>query len=498
MRVVELLTGDHLYIRQMLAKLQGWLKPLDAPRVAEAIGFFEEFADLGHQRVEDEIVFKQLSESGAPAQPLRVMTREHDLARQYLGVARSSIDAALRNDPEARTRVTENLAAYCSLMALHMKKEELVLFPLLERRTNLSDEAIYSEAIAARRDNVSDLRYRELKLIAERTETKKPTLAPASPLGAAPITSAAAAAEKTSVIERRRPTGAHIPEARTLAGEAARPRRDSNKELAPPSIGRVLFDDGHHQALLLHDFTRGLSVQANIFLVVRGRAGIILDPGGPKVYANVLEEVRANLGGGHLRHVFLSHQDPDIGTSLNSWLMDTAATAWVSRLWMRFLPHFGIDRLLGDRLKPIPDEGMILEFEGADIVFVPAHFLHSPGNFQLYDPTSKILFSGDLGASVDAVDLHVTDFDEHIPRMLGFHQRYMASGRALRGWARMIRQLDIRAIAPQHGAIFEGEEMVARFIDWCENLEAGTDIFDRLYRIPTRSTAPGKLDPEID
>ncbi|MBI4820595.1 MAG: hemerythrin domain-containing protein [Deltaproteobacteria bacterium] len=504
MRVIELLTGDHLYMRQMVAKLQGWLKPLDAPRVAEAITFFEEFADLAHQRVEDEVVFRHLASAGAPGQPLRVMTREHELSRQYLAAAKSALPAAIHNDPEARTHVTENLSAFAALLGLHMKKEELVLFPLLEKKTAQSDEELYAEAVAARRVTTSDARYRELKLMAERAEHRK--------LGTAVVHMDASQPERTALVERKKPATniGNVPEARTLTSEhhehpatrepshASHAGSASHAGGAPPSVGRVLYDDGNHQDLLLHDFTRGLSVQANVYLIIRGRAGIILDPGGPKVYPNVFEETRANLGGGHLRHIFLSHQDPDIGTSLNSWLMDTGATAWVSRLWTRFLPHFGIDRLLADRLRPIPDEGMVLDFEGADIVFVPAHFLHSPGNFQLYDPVSKILFSGDLGASVGVDDLQVTDFDAHVPQMIGFHKRYMASGRSLRAWAKMVRELDIRMIAPQHGAIFEGESLVSKFIDWCENLETGTDLFDNLYKLPSKATQGGSLDPEMD
>ena len=29
---------------------------------------------------------------------------------------------------------------------------------------------------------------------------------------------------------------------------------------------------------------------------------------------------------------------------------------------------------------------------------LPAHFLHSVGNFHIYDPIAKILYTGDLGA----------------------------------------------------------------------------------------------------
>lgn len=70
---------------------------------------------------------------------------------------------------------------------------------------------------------------------------------------------------------------------------------------------------------------------------------------------------------------------------------------------------------------------------------IPAHFLHSVGNFQLYDPVSKILFSGDMGASLVDDAAPVSDFAAHIQYMDGFHRRYMAANKICRLWARMVR-----------------------------------------------------------
>jgi flavorubredoxin len=245
----------------------------------------------------------------------------------------------------------------------------------------------------------------------------------------------------------------------------------------------VLFERGGHRNLLLHDFGHGLAVQANQYLIVHGGEGMLLDPGGPKVYPNVFAETMIELHDSRLRYIFLSHQDPDICTSLNAWMMDTKADALVSKLWVRFLPHFGIDALLEDRLKAIPDAGMRLELGGAELIILPAHFLHSCGNFHVYDPMSKVLFSGDLGASIGSEETYVRDFDAHAPRMLGFHRRYMASKRALTAWADMVAGLEIRAIAPQHGPIFEGE-MVPRFLRWVREIECGVDVMAPLFRIP--------------
>ena len=37
--------------------------------------------------------------------------------------------------------------------------------------------------------------------------------------------------------------------------------------------------------------------------------------------------------------------------------------------------------------------------------FVPAHYLHSSGNFNVYDPQARVLFSGDIGAALGDDDL---------------------------------------------------------------------------------------------
>ncbi|APR84907.1 CDP-abequose synthase [Minicystis rosea] len=246
----------------------------------------------------------------------------------------------------------------------------------------------------------------------------------------------------------------------------------------------VLFDDGTHKNVLLDDFSTGGAVQANQHLVIHNRTGMILDPGGHKVYSKVLGETTSVLAGGTLEHIFLSHQDPDIVAAVNGWLMTTDATAWSSELWIRFIPHFGVDALVANRLHGIPDAGMTFDLGGAKLYALPAHFLHSCGNFHLYDPTSKILYSGDLGASLEMGYREVTDFDAHIPYMLGFHRRYMASNKVLSAWVRMVRQLDIEIIAPQHGALFRGREMVSRFLDFCEGLECGIDLMLDLFRAP--------------
>lgn len=248
----------------------------------------------------------------------------------------------------------------------------------------------------------------------------------------------------------------------------------------------TLFSQGAHRNLLLEDFGHGLAVQANQHLIVDGDAGMILDPGGHKVFGRASAETAGLLKTAKLRYVFMSHQDPDILAAANGWLMTTDADAYISALWIRFVPHFGLDELVSHRLKPIPDEGQELTLGSTTLLIVPAHFLHSEGNFQVYDPVSRILYSGDLGASLGMDYQEVTDFDAHLRYMEGFHRRYMTSGKVMKAWAAMVRGLDIEMIAPQHGAFFSGKAMVERFISWCEGLDCGIDLILDKYRLPGR------------
>ena len=249
-------------------------------------------------------------------------------------------------------------------------------------------------------------------------------------------------------------------------------------------MSEVIFQNENHKNVLLEDGNHGLAVQANVHLIIHRDKSILLDPGGHKVYNKALSNLTTYTNVNHLKYIFLSHQDPDIVAAVNGWLMSTDANAFCPEQWIRFVPHFGVDRFVADRIKPIGNEGMILDLEGCSLKIIPAHFLHSLGNFQLYDPESKILYSGDLGASLGMDYKVASDFEEHTKYMIDFHKRYMVSNQVLKLWANMIKDLDIEIIAPQHGAMMKGKDMVEKFISWCENLQCGIDLLKDIYKIP--------------
>jgi len=245
-----------------------------------------------------------------------------------------------------------------------------------------------------------------------------------------------------------------------------------------------LHNDNGHSYYLLEGYGKGEMVPTNQVLIHNGNESILLDPGGHKVHYEVMNEVSGLFPLNELKYLFFSHQDPDIVAAANAWMMLTDADAYISKLWVRFIPHFGIDELMLPRMYGIPDEGMRLPLGDTELIFLPAHFLHSAGNHQVYDPLSKTLFSGDLGASIGPDYVEVTDFDNHIQYMDGFHRRYMPSSLANQYWAKMVRTLEIDRIVPQHGSIFPDPESSKRLIDWVEQSPGAVKVMEEVYQVP--------------
>lgn len=251
-----------------------------------------------------------------------------------------------------------------------------------------------------------------------------------------------------------------------------------------------LFNAKGHRCLMFSDLCDegGEVVQSNQFLIVDDGTGAIIDPGGNLAYGELYLAVTRHFAPQHLSAIVASHADPDIIASLDRWTTAAgSAKIYVSALWERFVPHFCKAGKTSGRVVGIPDAGMRIPIGRSELIALPAHFLHAEGNFQFYDPVSRILFSGDLGASMmsgsDAAR-PVETLDAHLRHMEAFHRRYMVSNKILRLWARMVRTLPIAMIVPQHGAPMRGAA-VQQFIAWVEGLACGVDLMqDRDYAVP--------------
>lgn len=217
-------------------------------------------------------------------------------------------------------------------------------------------------------------------------------------------------------------------------------------------------------------------IDTNQYLVIGQNRTLLIDPGGIELFSTMLGSILKYVDIDKITDIFASHQDPDIISSLGLW--DEAlpnARLHAAWLWEGFIRHFGMQNI---EYIALPDEGGSIDMGGGvELKFIPAHYMHSSGNFNIYDPTAKLLMSGDIGAAIEDCDapMEVTNFDQHIDKMRGFHERWMPSNRAKDDWIERVRKLNIETMAPQHGRLFKGEN-VEKFLDWFDQLTVGTGI----------------------
>jgi flavorubredoxin len=250
-----------------------------------------------------------------------------------------------------------------------------------------------------------------------------------------------------------------------------------------------LFHQDGHRCLMFTDLCDGAgdAVQSNQFLIVDDGTGAVIDPGGNLAYSELYLAMTRHFQPSALTALIASHADPDIIAALDRWTTATQAKIYISTVWERFVPHFCKPGKTTGRVVGIPDAGMCIRVGRHDLVALPAHFLHAEGNFQFYDPVSRILFSGDLGVSMlsgKQAATPVSSLAPLLPAMLAFHRRYMVSNKILRLWADMVSGLKIDMIAPQHGAPLVGAA-VGEFIAWARGLQCGIDLMGPAdYQVP--------------
>ncbi|MBK8974219.1 MAG: MBL fold metallo-hydrolase [Hahellaceae bacterium] len=242
-------------------------------------------------------------------------------------------------------------------------------------------------------------------------------------------------------------------------------------------LSKVLWENKSHKWIICGrdtDKSAGI-IDTNQYILRSGSRLLILEPGGIELFSAMLACALDWAPAHEITDLFASHQDPDIISSLGLW--DQAlpkAKLHAPAIWEGFIRHFGMENTQYCR---ISDGGGDIDMGDYVLQCIPAHYLHSSGNFHVYDAELKVLMSGDVGAALEAGQpgLFVEDFEQHTRHMTAFHQRWMPSNRAKNDWISRVRKLDIAYMAPQHGRIFAGDD-VKRFLDWFEALEVGCAI----------------------
>ena len=159
-----------------------------------------------------------------------------------------------------------------------------------------------------------------------------------------------------------------------------------------------VFEAGNHRWWVLYDQEERRVIDSNVYIVESNGQSAILDPGGFEIFPQVLAAVAEVVPPTSVGKAFVSHQDPDIASSLPLWNACNGKVQWhIPSLWEGFIRHYGA---LDAELICTPDEGGEMIVGGHKLEIIPAHYLHASANFHVYDPEAKVLFSGDVGTAL--------------------------------------------------------------------------------------------------
>ncbi len=225
---------------------------------------------------------------------------------------------------------------------------------------------------------------------------------------------------------------------------------------------------------------RGQQLECNAYLrVFRDGArsqSLLIDPGPPEDLEIVTRKVSSVIGSLRgLDFVFINHQDPDVASNAAAIQQQARLTHLLcSEDTFRLARFYGLDARRFVPIERAPG-GVFSLSTGHTIQFVPTPFCHFRGAVMVYDPATRVLFSGDLFGGARAAGL-VAD-ERSWPGIEMFHQIYMPSQKALALAAGRVMRLSPRptTVAPQHGAVLVGDEAL-RFVERVGRLEVGLDM----------------------
>jgi len=127
---IKKLVNEHVLIKRWVAMIPEVIDNLDVQSeqgrqfIIDGIDFIRSYADKYHHAKEEEILFKYFDEN---LDILKTMHEDHENARAHV---RAMLEALDKKHKEA---VSEHLNAYQELLTEHIKKEDEILYPWMDR-----------------------------------------------------------------------------------------------------------------------------------------------------------------------------------------------------------------------------------------------------------------------------------------------------------------------------------------------------------------------------
>ncbi|MEJ6950795.1 hemerythrin domain-containing protein [Natronospora cellulosivora (SeqCode)] len=164
---VQQLVDEHKLIKRLLAMLPDLLEKLDEnpdkvwPWIATASEFSSNYADKYHHAKEEDILFKYSDEN---LEIIQVMYDEHVEGRNHVAAVR---EAAKSRDKE---KAVTHLLAYRELLQEHIKKEDEILYPWIDRNLSTKEVGELFSKFAKANQNAVDLNPKKYETFVREVE----------------------------------------------------------------------------------------------------------------------------------------------------------------------------------------------------------------------------------------------------------------------------------------------------------------------------------------
>ncbi len=129
------LVDEHVLIKRLVALIPEVIKCLDVDSeqgrqiIRDSVKFIRTYADKYHHAKEEEILFKYFDEN---LDILKVIHEDHENARAHV---RAMLEGLDKKD---KREIAEHLNAYHELLTEHIKKEDEILYPWMDRNLSIT------------------------------------------------------------------------------------------------------------------------------------------------------------------------------------------------------------------------------------------------------------------------------------------------------------------------------------------------------------------------
>jgi hemerythrin-like domain-containing protein len=108
------------------------------------IEFLQNFADKCHHGKEEGILFPELANKLSDTILLNELLGEHKTGRDYIRGMSESLESCESGNPDA-IHITINIKGYIALLTEHIRKENEILFPIVEKVVPETEQAAIEE-----------------------------------------------------------------------------------------------------------------------------------------------------------------------------------------------------------------------------------------------------------------------------------------------------------------------------------------------------------------